>query len=143
MERARRVLIGQFFYDVATSYRLPGHLPQCALYIWDRASQNRGELTTADAAAAFLLAQKWSDTTLFSTAEIARLFSVGETDVRSTEAALFHVFLSVKVLRADRALTHYLRGCNRDAQRQASAFFNMSLLGSCPPTPHIAARPFI
>lgn len=134
MKRTQRLLIGQFFYDVARSYRLAAHVPQCALCIWDRACEDNKDVTMAHAAAALLLAQKWSDTTLFPAAQMARFFSVSEADLRSAESAIFNTFLSVKVLRADRRLSHVFRNCSTDtspdAEKRVTAFFNMSLL-SC------------
>jgi hypothetical protein len=135
MQRTQRLLIGQFFYDVASSYRLAPHVPQCALYIWDRICEDKKDVTMAHAAAALLLAQKWSDTTVFRRLQVARFFSVSEADLERAESVMFDTFLSVRVLRADRGLTQVFRNhstdMSTDAEKRVTAFFNMSLLLSC------------
>ena len=142
-ESIERLVIGQFFYDIVTSYRLAPHVADCALRIWDEAHQtaiNKELRTETMAAAAFLLAQKWCDICVFSPQDIARLFHAPPTEIIEAECAMFFAFLSCKNLRCDNLLPAYLTTSERARVR---SFFQMSVLGARPTQARSHAHYFV
>lgn len=120
-----RLIVGQFFYDIVSSYSLNPDTAQCALCVWDRAMASEASLCArqpeAVVAASFLLAQKWSDVRLFSARSIARLCHCTDLDVVVAEHSLIAAFLSCDFLDPRAVPT-----------RNALAFFQMSHLGAAP-----------
>lgn len=124
----QRALILQFYYDICTGYKLADHVPQCAITIWDGIQHYKRPLSHA--AAALLIAQKWSDIKVFPIGEVSKLFGVSAEAISAAEVGLFKVFLNVKTLRPDRLLSDRLICFDATTQRCIRQFFHMSTLGT-------------
>ena len=123
-----RILILQFYHDIRLAYKLSEHIPQCAITIWDCSDESENPIITA--AAALLIAQKWSDLLVFSLKDLSILFNVAIEELKKAELTLFKSFLLLQEPRPDRFSSHRLNLIDAVHRQRVSSFFHMSMFGA-------------
>lgn len=128
----RNVVLATFYFDLCESYSLYTFLPHCAMVLWEAAQKKVppcGPNRAVDAVC-FMLAQKMTDTTVFTICDLADVFLAKEEDVRACERRMLTLCILLPTIRPDRTFFARLVTLDPALHDLVKQFFHLALIGT-------------